>query len=174
MRKRVLLTVVVALIPAWGQTVLDSRSLYISDPLKWEHSQRPGQPAPKLALAGILAIEPDGKLAIVSCYLYKAPGNRLHIIYPEGFSLSSGTWQKADAHLAVRYRSIHSSVRRLGESNEEYREESWPYTPALKEDRLAEWIRTATSRYVPLRDLSDVKQLREAIQFYRMEADAPK
>jgi len=162
-----------AVTPTWAQTgALDSRSLYISASLKWERPQRPGHPSQKSAFGRILAIEPDGSLATISCYLYKTPHNRLHIIYPEGFSMSSGTWKKADGHLAVRFRSIHSNVPKRGAPNEQYIEELWDYAPPRTGDRLAAWIKIGTSRYLPLQDLSDINQLAEIIQFYRKEAEA--
>ncbi|MBI1355941.1 MAG: hypothetical protein GC160_16495 [Acidobacteria bacterium] len=174
MRQLVFLLTAVALFPAWSQTVIDSSSLYISDLVKWEEFQRPDRSSATSALVAILALERDGRLAIASCWVRKGPDDRLRILYTEGFSLHSGTWKAADGHLAVRYRPIHISIPKVGESTEQYTEESWAYAPAPQEDRLAEWVRTANSRYVPLRNLGDVKQLGEAIQFYRDTAQNPK
>lgn len=158
---------------AWGQTAIDPSSLYISDPLKWERGRRPGQPPKKLALGSIVVLEPDGRLAAISCFLYMDSDNHLAVIYGHGYSISSGTWEKAGDHLAVRLRSIHG-VRKVGETNATFREESWAYGRAREGGRIAEWIKIAGTRYVPLRNLSDIKQLTETIQFYRKEAEALK
>jgi hypothetical protein len=123
-RHLALLAVLLAAAPTLAQTVLDPTALYVSDPLKWERGQRPGQSAPKLALARILLIEPNGGLAMISCHLYKSPGNQLDILYQSGFSLSSGTWKKADRRLAVRFLSIHASARRLDGTDGQYREDA--------------------------------------------------
>lgn len=173
MRPLALLIAIPMFSPAWGQTSLDSASLYVNEPLKWERPQRPGQPTQKSAFGRILVMESEGSLATISCYLYKTPDNHLHIIYPEGFGMSSGTWKKADGHLAVRFRSIHSSAQKIGSENG-YVEEKWGYTPSRAGDRVAESIKIAGVQYVPLRNFNDLKQLAEIIQFYRADAENPK
>jgi hypothetical protein len=174
MRKFGVLIAFLMLLPAWGQKALDSESLYISNPLKWERSQNPDQPNRKYALGRILVIEPGGELETISCYLYRTPDKQLHIVYPEGFALSSGTWKKVGGQLAVRFRSIHSEAERLDGTDEQYKEELWSYAPARTGDRIAEQINISAVRYVPLRDLSDLNQLAQIIQFYRKQAEASK
>lgn len=174
MRQFALVALLLAATPTWTQTVIDPTTLYATDPLKWERGQRPGQLAPKLAFAEILVIEPNGALAIMSCYLYKAPDNQLDILYQEGFSLSSGTWKKAGRQLAVRFRSIHSSARRLDETDEKYKEELWSYVPSQTGYRFAERINISGVRHIPLQNLSDLNQLAETIQFYKKQAEALK
>ena len=174
MKQFILLIAAVLLLPAWSQTEIDSSSLYISDPVKWEEFQRPDRPSETMAPVAILALETDGKLAIASCWVAKGPDDRLRILYSEGFSLHSGTWKKAGERLVVRFRSIHRNIPKVGEPTEQYAEESWAHAPAQKEGRLAEWVRTPNSRYVPLRNLGDLNQLREAIQFYRDAAQNPR
>jgi hypothetical protein len=174
MRLLVLLTILTTATLALAQPALDPTTLYVSAPLKWERGERPGQLPPKLAFAGILVIEPNGALAIMSCYLNRSSGNQLDILYQSGFSLSSGTWKKTGGNLAVHFRSIHASARRLDGTDGQYKEESWTYGPSNKENRLAEWIKVGSVRYVPLRNLSNRRALAETIQFYRKEAEAPK
>jgi hypothetical protein len=158
---------VLMLSPAWAQKALDRGSLYISNPLKWERSQNPDQPNQKYALGRILVIEPGGGLETISCYLYRTADKQLHIIYPEGFALSSGTWKKVSGHLAVRFRSVHSDAKKLDGTDEQYKEELWSYTPSRTGAWIAEQINISGVRYVPLRDLSDLNQLAETIKFYR-------
>lgn len=172
MKRLALLIAVLALSSAWPQSALAPASLYVNEPLKWERPQRPGQPAQKSALGRILLVEPDGRLATISCYLYKTADNHLHIIYSEGFAMSSGTWKKADGHLAVRLQSIHSSGLKMGAQNDV--EEKWGYAPAPTGERVAEWIKIDSTRYVPLRNLADIEELAKAVQFYRAEAENPK
>lgn len=174
MRLLVSLTVLLAATLALAQPALDPTTLYVSNPLKWERGERPGQLPPELAFANILVIEPDGSLALISCYLMRSSGNRLDILYQSGFSLSSGTWKKGGGNLAVRFRSIHASARRLDGTDGRYKEESWRHGPSKEKNRLAEWIKIGSVRYVPLRNLSDVKQLGEAIEFYRKESETPR
>jgi hypothetical protein len=169
MRQVGFLIAVLMLSPAWGQKALDSGSLYISDPLKWERSQNPDQPDQELAFGRILVVEPEGELATVSCYLYKTPGKQLQIIYPEGFAMASGTWKKSGGQLAVRFRSIHSGARKLDGTDQQYKEELWNYVPSLKGERLAERINVGGVRYIPLQNLSDLKELAEVIRFYRAQ-----
>jgi hypothetical protein len=169
MRNLALIAVLLVATPTWAQTVLDPTTVYVADPLKWERGQRPDQMAPKLAFATILIIEPNGALAIVSCHLYKSPDNKLDILYQSGFSLSSGTWKKADRQLAVRFRSIHSSARKLDGTDQHYKEELWSYVPSRKGERIAERINVGGAQYIPLRNLSDLKALAEVIQFYRTQ-----
>lgn len=159
---------------AWDLKALDSGSLYISNPLKWERSQNPDQANQKFALGRILVIEPGGTLSTISCYLYKTSDKRLHIVYPEGFGMASGTWKKAGEQLSVRFRSIHSSARRLDGTDEKYKEELWSYVPSRTGDRFAERINISGVRHIPLRNLSDLNQLAETIQFYRKQAEALK
>jgi hypothetical protein len=169
MRQLGFLIAVLMLSPAWGQKALDSGWLYISNPLKWERSQNPDQPDQELAFARILVIEPGGELATISCYLYRTPDKQLHIVYPEGFGVASGTWKKSGAQLAVRFRSIHSEARRLDGTDEQYKEELWSYVPSRTGDRVAERINISGVRHIPLRNLSDVNRLAEVIQFYRTQ-----
>lgn len=172
MRRLAFLAVLLAATPTLAQTVLDPATVYVSDPLKWERGKRPGQLASKLAFAGLLVIEPSGALAIVSGYLRRSPANQLELLYQSGFSLSSGTWKRTDGQLAVRFRSIHASARRLDGTDEQYKVESWVYAPSHSTNRLAEWIKIGRVRYIPLRDFSGLKELTEAIRFYRNEAEA--
>lgn len=175
MKRLALLTAVFGLVAAFAQTTLDSASLYVSDPLKWERGVRPGQPAQRYALGSVLVLEPDGKLAALSCYLYRTPDKRLHIIYSEGFGLSSGTWKNVgDASLGVRLRSIHGGIRKVGAAEEAYREELWSRGPSRVGKRAPDWIKIGRDSYVPLREFSDLKELAEVIEFYRKEADAAK
>ena len=175
MRKFGVLIAVLMLSPAWGQKTLDSASLYISDPLKWEHSQNPDQPNQRFAFGRILIVEPGGVLETISCYLYKTPDRRIHIVYQEGFALSSGIWKKAEGqHLSVRFRSIHSGARKLDGTDEKYKEELWSYVPSRTGDRFAERINISGVRHIALRNLSDLNQLAETIQFYRKQAEALK
>lgn len=157
-----------------AQTALDYKTLYVSDPLKWERGHRPGQLAPKLAFAEILVIEPDGTFARIACYLHKSPDKKLDILYQSGFALSSGTWKKVGGQLAVRFRSIHSEAKRIDGTDEQYKEELWNYVPSRTGSRVADQINISGVRYVPLRDLSDLNQLAETIKFYRKEAEASK
>jgi hypothetical protein len=171
MRHLALIIAVLALAPAWAQTALDPTTLYISDPLKWERGQRPGQTAPKLAFASILVMEPNGSLAMISCYLNKSPDKRLDLLYQSGFGLASGTWKKAARQMAVRFRSIHSDARRVDATDRQYKEESWTYAPSRKGDRLAEWIKAGNTRYIPLQNLSEFDKLAEMVRFYRKAAE---
>ena len=151
---------------------LDSSSLYITTPLKWERAQRPNQPAQRFAHGRILAIASDGNLATISCLLYRGPDRRLNIIYSEGYGLSSGTWRKTNGQLMVRLRSIHSSVPKLGESaRQQEKEEFWSYGPDKRSERLAAWIKIGNERFVPLKDLSGIDKLGEIIEFHRREPD---
>jgi len=116
MRRLALTSLFLSALSPLAQTVLDPTALYVSDPLRWERGKRPGEPAPELAFAEILVLEPSGDLAILSCYLNRSPDNRLDILYQSGFSLCSGTWEKADGHLVARFRSVHTSERKVGET----------------------------------------------------------
>lgn len=165
---------VLLLSPAWAQKALDRESLYVNNPLKWERSQNPDQPNQKFALGRILVIEAGGGLETISCYLYRTPDKQLHIVYPEGFALSSGTWKKVGGQLAVRFRSIHSEAKRIDGTDEQCKEELWNYVPSRTGNRVADQIDISGVRYVPLRDLSDLNQLAETIKFYRKEAEASK
>ena len=170
--KNLVLTIIVLLIsPAWA---LDSTCLYVNDPLKWELIRRPDRPSEKFALGHILVIEANGTLAEISGWLHRTHKDLLQISYSEGFSLSSGTWDKAGQHLSVRIRSIHSSAKRLDGAGDQYKEELWNYIPSTKGDRLAEQININGVRYIPLRNLSDLNALAELIQFCRKEAEASK
>lgn len=170
--KRLLLTIIVLLIsPA---SALDSTSLYINDPLKWELVRRPDRPGKKFALGHILVIYPNGDLAEISGSLYRTDKGLLQISYSEGFSLSSGTWEKAGQHLSVRTRTIHSSAKRLDGTDQQYKEMLWSYVPSRKGDRLAERINISGVRYIPLRNLNDPNALAELIRFCRKEAEASK
>ena len=172
MRRLALTSLFLSALSPLAQTVLDPTALYVSDPLRWERGKRPGEPAPELAFAEILVLEPSGDLAILSCYLNRSPDNRLDILYQSGFSLCSGTWEKADGHLVARFRSVHTSERKVGETGGALREESWSYAPPRDGVRVAEWIKIGGTRYIPLRDLNDIERLAQIIQFYRKEAEA--
>lgn len=170
--KKLLLTLIVLLTsPAWA---LNPTYLYINDPLKWELVQRPDRPSEKFALGHILIIEPNGALSEISGWLYRTDKGLLQISYSEGFNLSSGTWAKAGRNLTVRIRSIHSNAKRLDETDQQYKEGLWSYIPSRKGDRLAEQINISGIRYIPLRNLSDLKALADLIQFCRKEAESTK
>ena len=172
MKRLALFLPILTLGAAYAQPALNYSSLYISHPLNWERGHRPGQPTPKYALGTILAFEPNGLVAAISCFLYRTSDNQLHIMYQEGFSLTSGTWAKGDGHFTVRLRSIHSSVRRLDQAREEYREESWEYAPPREKSRVADWVKIKDVRFVPLTGhLAGLKELAQTIQFYRTETE---
>lgn len=162
------------LAPLWAQSGPPASTLlYVSTPLQWERSPRPGQPAQRFAHARILAIESDGGLATISCLLYRTQEGRFEIMYTEGYSLSSGTWKRTNEHLAVRLRPIHSNIRMADGASQPVKEELWAYGPA-KGSRLAAWIKIGNSRFTLLENLGRADKLAEVIQFHRKEAENPK
>jgi len=141
--------------------------VYVSDPLKWEQGDRPGQPAPRMAIGQVLLLEPDGMLAIVYGYLYRHAG-QTHILYQEGYSVASGTWKVDGAALKVRYKLIYANVPKRGQEAAAI-EESWKYVPATSRGHLALRI-DASPNFVPLKNLADMPKLWRVIASHRQKS----
>jgi hypothetical protein len=147
---------------------LTESSLYIQDGLEWKRGNRPGQPAPELAVGEIIALIPDGTLMLVSCYLSKTSDQRIRIAYSEGYNISAGSWRTLGKKLDVRYQPIYMNAQPPQVPPE--RREEWIYVPGQSSGRLATSFSTPNKRFKPLVNLVEIEGLARVIEFRRREA----
>lgn len=145
-----------------GQEPSPAIQVFVNDPLKWERGDRPGQPAPRLASGQVLVLQPDGLLAIVSCYLYKTPDGKMHVLYQTGYSVASGKWQATAGAIRAQYKVIYANVPdRTREPT--IIEETWKYERGKAAGPVARRIKAKVD-FVPLTNLVDLGKLLRVVE----------
>ncbi len=140
--KRLSLVVTLSLCCLTAQTgPVDEHWLYITNPLKWERGYRPGQPAPKLANALILVLDPGGSYYALWCSLFRKADESLTIEYSEGYTLLAGSWRQEHGRIQAHYRILYANVWSSDHSNPD-RQLIFDYAPAKERRRIASWLRS--------------------------------